>query len=373
MRVAYNSTATWTARSARRGDPPMSSPKKRPYIAGPLGVVFTLPASLGVLAFQNKAAVYDLHCSDPLPTRCSRSPPTRSIWARHQLDRHPPHLGLGAHPSSARPHPSFPVAAWSPDGSRWTACMPGFFLPVRVPSRLFRRPPPLNYSPRSAAKGPAPWPSPAVWRRSPTSARFRRTPRPFAPLPVGSSTPSASHGRAPSRARLSLSLHPPRRDIRARSSGLDQAGVTFRWKDYRNQRLRPAQDLRRLTPPVHSPLSLLHVLPNGFHRIHHYGLFAGVRAHNIERVRPIAPATPEASPEELAQRGGQRSHRPRRCVHVRVARPADRRAPVRRRAFFALAVAEPDQDRHLMTVAALPATRGASRVSLPATRRSGPP
>ena len=42
---------------------------------------------------------------------------------------------------------------------------------------------------------------------------------------------------------------------------------------------------------------LLHVLPSGFHRIRHYGLFAGtVRARNIERVRQIL-AAPEASPE----------------------------------------------------------------------------
>ena len=52
--------------------------------------------------------------------------------------------------------------------------------------------------------------------------------------------------------------------------------------------LDPAEFIRRF---------LLHVLPSGFHRIRHYGLFAGtVRAHNIERARQLLTA-PNASPE----------------------------------------------------------------------------
>ena len=77
---------------------------------------------------------------------------------------------------------------------------------------------------------------------------------------------------------------------------LDDKGVTFKWKDYRikgRDRLRTmtlhaAEFIRRF---------LMHVLPGGFHRIRHYGLFAGtVRARNIERVRQLL-AAPEVSSE----------------------------------------------------------------------------
>jgi hypothetical protein len=83
----------------------------------------------------------------------------------------------------------------------------------------------------------------------------------------------------------------------SRLIALDHAGVTFKWKDYRikgrdrlkTMTLDAAEFIRRF---------LLHVLPSGFHRIRHYGLFAGtVRARNIERIRQWL-AAPEASPAE---------------------------------------------------------------------------
>jgi hypothetical protein len=84
----------------------------------------------------------------------------------------------------------------------------------------------------------------------------------------------------------------------SRLIALDEASVTFKWKDYRikgrdrlkTMTLAAAEFIRRF---------LLHVLPSGFHRIRHYGLFAGtVRAHNIERVRQLlaAPTTPSERP-----------------------------------------------------------------------------
>ena len=86
---------------------------------------------------------------------------------------------------------------------------------------------------------------------------------------------------------------------------LADKGVTFKWKDYRIQgrdrfktmTLDAAEFIRRF---------LLHVLPSGFHRIRHYGLFAGTfRARNIERVRQ-ALAAPEARPERSrAEAGGE--------------------------------------------------------------------
>jgi len=85
----------------------------------------------------------------------------------------------------------------------------------------------------------------------------------------------------------------------SRLIALDETGVTFKWKDYRikgrdrlkTMTLEAAEFIRRF---------LLHVLPSGFHRIRHYGLFAGtVRARNIERVRQLlaAPKAPPDRPE----------------------------------------------------------------------------
>ncbi len=77
----------------------------------------------------------------------------------------------------------------------------------------------------------------------------------------------------------------------SRLIALDEAGVTFKWKDYRikgrdrlkTMTLDAAEFIRRF---------LLHVLPSGFHRIRHYGLFAGtVRAANIERARQALAAS----------------------------------------------------------------------------------
>jgi hypothetical protein len=89
------------------------------------------------------------------------------------------------------------------------------------------------------------------------------------------------------------------------------------------------------------------------------------RPTNTRRARGLARA--------LAQHGGQRGRKTFALASMSLLRrPDDHRRNIRRRAFFPLAIAEPDQDRHLMTVAALPATQRLS-VSLLATRRNGPP
>ena len=114
---------------------------------------------------------------------------------------------------------------------------------------------------------------------------------------------------------------------------------------------------------------LLHVLPSGFHRIRHYGLFAGaVRARNIERVRQ-ALAAPERSPAETDCDFEDRDTEGLWAPLPLLWRPDDHRRNLRRRAPRALAIAGPDQDRHLMTIAALPAAQRRSSSS-PTTRRS---
>ena len=87
----------------------------------------------------------------------------------------------------------------------------------------------------------------------------------------------------------------------SRLLALDDKGVTFKWKDYR---IKGRDRLKTMTLAAREFIRrfLLHVLPSGFHRIRHYGLFAGaLRADNIERARRLLAASrlsPESAPTE---------------------------------------------------------------------------
>ena len=189
-------------------------------------------------------------------------------------------------------HVIVPGGGLSPDGSRWIACRSGFFLPVRVLSRLFRRLfleglAALHEAGRLAFFGDL---APLADKRAfdAALAPLRRSEwvvfakRPFA----GPQTVLAYLARYTHRVAISNS----------RLLALDEKGVTFKWKDYRikgrdrlkTMTLDAAEFIRRF---------LLHVLPSGFHRIRHYGLFAGnSRARNIERARQLLAAS-DAAPE----------------------------------------------------------------------------
>jgi Putative transposase/Transposase zinc-binding domain len=101
-------------------------------------LVFTLPAALGALAYQNKARLYGLLLRAAAETLATIAADPKHLGARvgviavlhswgQTLDHHP------------HAHCIVPAGGISLDGSRWVACRPGFFLPVRVFSRLFRR------------------------------------------------------------------------------------------------------------------------------------------------------------------------------------------------------------------------------------------
>ena len=73
----------------------------------------------------------------------------------------------------------------------------------------------------------------------------------------------------------------------SRLIAFDDAGVTFKWKDYRAKGRERAK-LMTLASDEFIRRFLIHVLPSGFHRIRHYGLFAGSkRADNITRAREL--------------------------------------------------------------------------------------
>ena len=101
-------------------------------------VVFTVPAAVAEIAFHNKATVYAILFRAAAQTLCTIAADPRHLGAEigvvavlhswGQNLHHHPHL-----------HCVVPGGGLSLDGTRWVACRPGFFLPVRVLSRLFRR------------------------------------------------------------------------------------------------------------------------------------------------------------------------------------------------------------------------------------------
>ena len=253
-------------------------------------VVFTLPAAIGAIAFQNKAAVYDLLFRIAAETLITIAADPKHLGARIGLTAvlHTWGSALTHHPHV---HVIVPGGGLSPDGSRWIACKPGFFLPVRVLSRRFRRLfleglAALHKANRLVFFGDL---APRADKRAfdAALAPLRRSEwvvyakRPFAgPQAVLAYLSRYTHRVAISNSRL---------------TALDKAGVTFKWKDYR---IKGRDRLRTMTLDAAEFIRrfLLHVLPSGFHRIRHYGLFAGtVRARNIERVRQLL-AAPKASP-----------------------------------------------------------------------------
>jgi hypothetical protein len=254
-------------------------------------VVFTLPAPVAAIAFQNKAVVYDLLFRTAANTLLTIAADPRHLGARIGLTAvlHTWGSALTHHPHV---HIVVPGGGLAPDGSRWIACRPGFFLPVRVLSRLFRR---LFLDRLAAAHGAgrlafhgdlAPLADPAAFAAH--LAPLRRSEwvvyakRPFA----GPGAVLAYLSRYTHRVALSN-----RRLIAA-----DSHGVTFTYKDYRREG-RDRYRTMTLGPHEFIRRFLIHVLPKGFHRIRHYGLFASAeRRHNIAQLRQLL-AAPAPKPE----------------------------------------------------------------------------
>ena len=266
-------------------------------------VVFTLPAAFGAVAFQNKAIAYDLLFRSAAETMIAIAADPKHLGARIGLTAvlHTWGSALTHHPHV---HVIVPGGGLSPDGSRWIACRPGFFLPVRVLSRLFRRLfleglSALHKANRLVFFGDlAPLADTSAFEAA--LAPLRRcewvvyAKRPFAgPQAVLAYLARYTHRVAISNSGL----------IR-----LDEEGVTFRWKDYRARGKAPGKAWIKPTTLDAAEFIrrfLLHVLPSGFHCIRHYGLFASPnRAANVDRLRDVIAAA------DAAQQSFRRSDDP---------------------------------------------------------------
>jgi hypothetical protein len=254
-------------------------------------VVFTLPAALGALAFANKAVVYDLLFRAAAETLTTIAADPKHLGARIGFTAvlHTWGSALTHHPHV---HVIVPGGGLSPDGERWIACKRGFFLPVRVLSRLFRR---LFLDGLSALRDAGRL---AFFGDLAPLADKDAFDAALAPLSRCEWVVYAKRPFAGPQAVLAyLARYTHRVAIsNSRLIALNDNGVTFKWKDYR---IKGRNRIKTMTLDAGEFIRrfLLHVLPSGFHRIRHYGLFASaVRAQNVERARQLL-AAPEAASE----------------------------------------------------------------------------
>ncbi len=101
-------------------------------------VVFTVPAEIADIAYQNKAVIYDILFKATAETLTTIAADPKHLGARIGFTSvlHTWGSALTHHPHV---HMIVPGGGISLDGERWVSCRPGFFLSVRVLSRLFRR------------------------------------------------------------------------------------------------------------------------------------------------------------------------------------------------------------------------------------------
>jgi hypothetical protein len=261
----------------------------------PARIVFTLPSAIGAVAWQNKAEVYGLLFQAASQAMLTIAADPKHLGARIGITAvlHTWGSALTHHPHV---HMIVPGGGLSLDGERFIPCRRRFFLPVRVLSRLFRR---LFLErlaaayeqgrlilERSLAKLASPAAFAAVLKPLKRINWFVYAKRPFAgPKAVLAYLSRYTHRVALSNARLIAH---------------DGRGVTFHYKDYRTDGLARRKVMTLATDEFIRRF-LLHILPKGFHRIRHYGLFASTgRAANIARLRQLLgpPGTPPSPSQE---------------------------------------------------------------------------
>jgi hypothetical protein len=243
-------------------------------------VVFTVPQQIEGIAFQNQVVVYDILFRAVSETlrRIAADPKhlgaeigflaVLHTWGQNLM--HHPHL-----------HCLVPGGGIAPDGESWIACRAGFFLPVRVLSRMFRGLF-LHYLEKAFAAGELNFFSAHHHLQEPAAFRRYLAPvhgtdwvvyakRPFAgPAQVLDYVGRYTHRVAISNNRL---------------VSLDDGKVRFRWKDYRdsNRQKTMTLDAREFIRRF-----LIHVLPDGFHRIRYYGFLGNChRAQKLAQCRQL--------------------------------------------------------------------------------------
>jgi len=257
-------------------------------------LVFTLPAPISEIAYYNKSISYRILFQAAAETLLTIAADPKHLGARigATLVLHTWGSAMTHHPHV---HGIVPGGGLSADGERWVACKPGFFLPVRVLSRLFRR---LFLEKLSDAYHAGQLQFFGQYQVLAETQAFTEWLNPLRKCEwvVYAKRPFAG----PAAVLAYLSRYTHRVAIaNSRLMALDERGVTFRWKDYRAKgryRYKPMtldadEFIRRF---------LLHVLPPRFHRIRHYGLIANAgRKDNLARARELLMQTSAANDDAV--------------------------------------------------------------------------
>jgi hypothetical protein len=266
-------------------------------------LVYTLPAPIAAIAWYNKRVIYDLLFKASAETTLTIAADPKHLGARVGITAvlHSWGSAMTHHPHV---HMIVPGGGLSADGSKWVSSRKRYFLPVPVLSRLFRR---LFLEMLAQAHAGGHLKFFGDHTGLVNAAAFARFLKPLRKIDwvVYAKEPFAG----PKSVLAYLSRYTHRIAIsNSRLIKADETGVTFRYKDYRvegperykTMTLSPNEFIRRF---------LMHVLPKGFHRIRHYGLFASAsRTANIAQARELLSVSPP--PEEAGQAEAANAEKP---------------------------------------------------------------
>jgi hypothetical protein len=273
-------------------------------------MVFTLPHGIGAIAYQNKAKVYGLLLKAAAETLTTVAADPRHLGADIGVTvvLHTWGQNLHHHPHA---HCIVPSGGISPDGKHWIACTPGSFLPVRVLSRLFQN---LFLVSLTAAfeAGELQFFTDLVNLNDAKAFAAALAPLRSAEWVVYAKQPFAG----PKQVLTYLARYTHRVAIaNSRLLDLDPTHVSFCWKDYRENGAHKSK-VMRIEIPEFIRRFLLHILPSGFHRIRHYGLYAnGHRAEKLTLCRTlldVRPAPPDHNHDHDID-PGDANHEPPPC------------------------------------------------------------
>jgi hypothetical protein len=261
-------------------------------------VVFTLPPKIAAIAYQNKAVIYDLLFKASAETLLTIAADPKRLGVKIGFTSvlHTWGSAMTHHPHV---HMIVPGGGFSADGSRWISTSEDFLLPVPVLAKMFRGKM-LAMLKAAHAEGRLAFFGPHAGLADKVAFKAYLDPLYDTKWHVYAKRPFAG----PEQVLAYLARYTHRVAIsNSRLVGMDEKGVTFKYKDYRvtgperykTMTVAPGEFIRRF---------MLHVLPKGLHRIRHYGLLARSRtkAETLARARElIAAAVPPKSTETLLQ------------------------------------------------------------------------
>lgn len=264
-------------------------------------VVFTLPSFISDLAFQNPAVVYNILFKAASKTLLTIAADPKHLGARIALTAvlHTWGSAMTHHPHV---HCIVPGGGLSLDGKRWIPCKKGFFLPVRVLSRLFRR---LFLEQLIEAHRNGHLAFHGSLQPLNAFDAFEKSLLPTRQVDWVVYAKRPFHG--PKAVLSYLSRYTHRVAIaNSRLLSMNAHNVTFKWKDYRREG-RDRYGTLTLSVDEFLRRFLIHILPSRFHRIRHYGFLSNtVRAEQLQAVRDalsINSPAPDASEDDTSDEG----------------------------------------------------------------------